>query len=427
MVAGQSAHTQGQAALWTPEAREFVRNWQEDEYRALAGALNLGNNPRRAYEKLSGSVMPLDYTSPEKFFAAYEDAGLFLGEQARAYAHASITSMYQHYWSLAPATEYEDQNRYSSMMMTFDSLNYALEKKGYRLDPHPLLASLPTGDINARVLTISPARCPVLFFEQGLFRFFGDFTKVVSWAFPPISPLDRYDDKAIRRMQTRYTMPQQASHDFLVVLETYVSEGSTTEISQRIKVAQYNKLLRSGLLQAMEWFIMGHELAHLVLGHLEASNLTDDRDTLWEREYEADLFSVELLIEIAKNNGVSWTFNYWACDVALTLFICLYRAIALLEFGTSEPRWASQTHPNPASRRLRLREAVHYEKYSWGDRARSRLGLGTAAGALCGMSNALLLRLYQMSRMGLLLAHSQGVRPSPIWKNLIAHTFASKE
>jgi hypothetical protein len=178
-------------------------------------------------------------------------------------------------------------------------------------------------------------------------------------------------------------------------------------------------------LQAVEWFIMGHELAHLVLGHLEASNFTEDRDTLWEREYAADLFSVDLLIEIAKNKGADWTFNYWACDVALTLFICLYRAIASLEFGPKEARWVSRTHPDPASRRLRLREAVHHEKYGWKDRLRSRLGLGTAAGALCGMSNALLLRLYEMMTFELFFRHQQGVRPSPIWKNLIARTFAT--
>jgi hypothetical protein len=428
MVDDQLVQPPGQAAApWTEEACEFVRNRQEDEYQTLAGKLNLGNDPKKAYEKLSGPVMPIDYVSADKFIEAFGDAGVLLGEHARAYAHASITKMYQHYWSLALPTEYESQDRYSSMMLTFESLRNALNKKACCLDAIPLLASLPTGDVNARVLAVPSTGCPVLFFEQGLFRFFHDFAKALSWAFPPISPLQMYDDKAIRQMRTRYTMPEQASRDFTVVLGSYVSEGSTTGISHLINVAPYNRLLAGGLLQAMEWFIMGHELAHLVLGHLEPSNLTDNRDELWEREYEADLFSVELLIEIAKSDGADWAFNFWACDVALTLFICLYRAIALLEFGPNEPRWVSRTHPDPASRRLRLRQAVQNEKYSWQGRLRSGLGMGTAAGALCGMSNALLQRLYEMMALEFLIAHQRKVRPSPIWKNVVAHTFAPKE
>jgi hypothetical protein len=428
MVDGQSARTSGQAAPpWTEKAREFVRNRQEDEYRALAGALSLGNDPKTAYERLSGPVMPFDHVSPETFIEALGIAGMQLDEQARTDARANLSNIYHHYWSLPPPTEYESQNQYSSMVLTFDALNNALHEKGYALDAIPLLATLPTGDINARILAVPSTGSPVLFFEQGLFRFFGDFANVLSWALPPMSQLQIYNDKAIRGMATRYTMPQQASHDFLAVLGSYVSEGSTKAISDRIHAAPNNRMLASGLLQAMEWFIMGHELGHLVLGHLDPSNITDDRDKLWEREYEADLFSVDLLIEIAKHNGADWTFNFWACDVALTLFNCLYGAIALLEFGPNKPRWASRTHPDPASRCYRLREAVQTKKYSWQDRLRSRLGRGTAAGKLCGMSSAILSRLYEMMALEFLLAHERRARPSPIWKNVIASTFALKE
>lgn len=411
-------------ASWTDKAREFVRNKQEDEYRSLAWALNLGDDPKKAYEKLSGPVMPGEHASSQRFIESMAAAGIFLDEQGRADAHDVITDIYQRFLSLKAPTEYESQNWYSSMMLTFDSLEKALKTKGYRLDSVPLLASLPTGDVNARISAVPSTGDPVLFFEQGLFRFFGDFTKVVSWCFPPMSPLEVYGDKAIRRMDTHYTMPFKASEDFIMVLGSYVGSGSTTSISHLIHEAPYNRMLASSLLQAMEWFIMGHELGHLVLGHQDASNFTDDPNTLWEREYAADLFGVELVMEIAKNNGTHWTFNYWACDVALTLFMYLFQAIEFLEFGKRQG-WVSRTHPDPESRRRRLRETVHYEKFGWKDFLRSRLRLGTAAGALCGMSSALLQRLFGMMMIELMVRHRQNVRPSPIWKNLISRTFAT--
>jgi hypothetical protein len=423
---------------WTAEARAFVQNKQEDEYRTLAAALGLGLDPKQAYEKLSRP--PLKDAAADLFIKNALKAGIRLPDEERPQVKAGLDSVFQYYFSLKPPTSYESQNRYSSMVLTFDGLDRVLAKQGRSLKPVPLLASLPSGDINARIMFAPGTRVPILFFEQALFSFFSDFARVAGWAFPPISPNDLYNDEAIRRLPTRYTMPPEASEYFVSILYAYVVDGSTTSISSSLPPAPHNLFMSMGLLQEMEWFIMGHELAHLILGHLEGpreNSGEEDRTGAWRHEYAADLFSLDLMIEMAKErrfDGMTevskeehrgWAFSFWACDLALTLFTCLYRAISLLEFGTPETEWISQTHPDPASRRACLRGEVLQNRSSWRDSIRSRLGLGTAAGTLCSMTDALLSRLFEMSVLAFFEAHQQKIHPSPIWENTIASSFKS--
>src|SRR3979411_2032664 len=165
----QSSHPADRHAL-NSEARTFVQNKQEDAYRALAAALGLGLAPKKAYEKLSPSPGPLGDGRPGDFIEEARRAGIPLREKDVAAIKAGLTGMYRHYFSLEPPTLYELQDRYASMVLTFDGLNQTLVTQEHSLAPPPLLASLPSGDINARLLFAPGTRTPILFFEQALFR-----------------------------------------------------------------------------------------------------------------------------------------------------------------------------------------------------------------------------------------------------------------
>ena len=383
------------------------------------------DDPKAAYDKLARPRMPITYASPGKYIQHLLDAGFILTEEQQKQISADFTKMFQHYFSLDPPTQYEDPNRYSSMVMTFDGLLKAVHQQGKTLSPRPLLATLPSGDVNARILREPRSGTPIIFFEQALFRFFHDFAVVLGWAFPPISLDQLQDDAAIVNLLRRYTRPEVSSEYFASTLYNYVVHGnSLDEESQRLPEAPHNVFMTRHLLQAMEWFIMGHELAHLMLGHLERDSTGNAMHDPWKREHEADVISLDLMLDLAKANQAGWAVNYWACHLALTLYHCLYRAIAFMQFGTFEVAWSSPTHPDPASRSLHLIHYVWRNKLSWRDRVRTRLGLGgTAAGWLRSMTDVTMSSLMEITLPLLFSAHQRGVRPSPVWSNFIATNF----
>src|SRR5258706_2059219 len=133
---------------WPQSARDFVESWQEREYRRLATALGLGSDARRAYERLSRPTVP-------------RQAGVNVKQ---------------------PPTSYEDPNRYTIMAILFDGLQRAMAQRGVALSPTPLLATLPSGDVNARIVIEPASRVPVIFFEQGLFDYLYGFVLLTAWA-----------------------------------------------------------------------------------------------------------------------------------------------------------------------------------------------------------------------------------------------------
>jgi hypothetical protein len=152
----------------------------------------------------------------------------------------------------------------------------------------------------------------------------------------------------------------------------------------------------------MKNFVMAHELAHLVLGHKGQAR---------ELEYEADTFGAALLAKSCQQAGVSRAIGFWACDLALTALHFLYKTLGLLGFGPIKLHWKSATHPDPLSRRARLREGLDQ---IIPDLSQFELA---AAGELCGMTDALLQTLWEGCSTMLILSYQQGARPIPMWKD----------
>jgi IrrE N-terminal-like domain len=411
---------------WTPQTRDYVQNQQEDAYRDLAASLGLGNDPKAAFARLNRPRMPLSYASPEIYIADLLSQGIPLSEEDIQRIKIDLPKFYNRYFSLDPPTQYENANRYSSLAVTFDGLLQALNSQGKTINPRPLLATLPTGDVNAKIMVEPKTGVPIMFFEQALFRFFNDFAIVASWAFSPMSLVELYDDAAIRRMQSQHTMPLGTSGYLADALYSYVVQGSTKENQSRSQPAPHNRALYAELLQEMQRFVMAHEIGHFMLGHLDDESQSADRtpEASWKCEYEADEFGLDLMLALAKSKGASSAFHFWACDLVLTLYVILFRAISLLQFGTQKVTWVSPTHPDPTVRRTRLRERMLQSGYSLKEKLASRLGFGTAAGQLCGMSDDILgRRLLSMVFPTFIGEHRRGVRPSPLWNKAIANNF----
>ena len=185
----------------TPEAdrvRDFVASYQEREYRRLAGEMGLGNDPRAAFEKLTGArdASPGDFEHP----------------------------------ALRRA-----------MLVTFDLMQRELDALDMQRLPSPWLATLATGDINARIIEEARSRTKVMFFEHGLFRYFFDIAKLTAWVAPPLSVAQLGDDEALARLRPSHMMPPQATAYFAGTLFAYAASGTPMATASPIPAPEHSE------------------------------------------------------------------------------------------------------------------------------------------------------------------------------------------
>jgi hypothetical protein len=314
-------------------------------------------------------------------------------------------------------TRFEDRLLYPIAKRLFETVVRSLDDHGIPGDDALLLATLPSGDVNARVSRVPRSEVSVLFFEQGLFQFLHDFACVSAWAAQPLGPWELSSDPALAQLPRRYTMPPQASELFTGSLLGYVASGTPLADPIPHSAPDYNRWLCVTLNAQMLLFVLAHELAHVKLGHLRVKD--SDRETSWEQEYEADVAAATFVIARAGEQGLSPAVGYWGCDIALTCLHLLHRGIGVMEFG-GMPVWTSATHPDVLSRRENLRALV--SKLADGSMPPAAVG---AVKELCGMSDALFLRLWEMGVAVLLLSRSRGTRPSRLWAPFLSASIAA--
>jgi len=372
---------------WSVETRQYVEEEQEGAYRALAQQLGVGGDADAAFRHFAEPQMPLEYAL-----------------QAPGDAEA-ITAAYRHYYSLPLPTKYEDPNRYPSMAMTFDVVKGEFRRAGRLHDPLPLLATLPTGDINGKSVVEPYGGATVIYFERGLFAFCNDIARLMGWILPTLTPEHLRDDDALARLPHSYTMPPQASQFFIATLEAYVTRGG----SARVPVPPHNLFLCMMLLSTMEQFAMAHELSHIAQGHLNKEPSPKD-------ELLADTEALGAMTTLSRQTS-SWAFGFWACDLALVAFTLFYQTLALFALDGAPFEWIDALYPSPVERRQVLQQMGASEGPPAGV---------AAASELIGMSDALVERLWEIGGAAMLLDRRQGVRHSPMWSKLTARTFAPR-
>jgi hypothetical protein len=396
--------------IWPDHVREFVEYKQEVAYRLLGDQIGMGGDPGAVRSKLLGERPPRTKLSPEEF---RDKLGLKEKFSPRDWNRTKrqIREEEARPTTMPTPTRYEDPITYKLMYEIRRAINDDFARLRMGREFPAFLASLPSGDVNARILTTPRTKQSVLFFEQGLFQFLRDFAALASWAVP-VLPQGDLTDASLAAIPQRHTMSFQASTLFASSLYSYVVEGNPRGGAARVPRPAGNAFLTEVLFIWMIKFVFLHEFAHVVLGDLEKQDTS--RDALWKCEYDADASATGFLTELSKRTDDSWALAFWACDLTLIAFNFLDRALALFEFG-GDFTWISPTHPQPIDRRRVLHASVPPELP---DRTRQ------AAGNLVGMNKALFLRLWELAVPQFWLARGRGARPSPLWSERIARSMA---
>jgi hypothetical protein len=291
----------------------------------------------------------------------------------------------------------------------------------------PLVGYLKTGQLHAVSMRV-PARSDaylVLLHDQ-MMSFAHQLSRAVTWAIPH-GPPDADGmftfNMSVRDVTERIETNPEVVGRFADIVVTYASTGNLRQVDYLAVTPIYARL--GGMLRtSLEYFIMGHEYAHILLGHLDTAAVSKgvlpgatEFESLvysWAHEFNADLLGMMLSInaEIERNSGSIDT-----CFAGISLFFdaldVMDRAVALLQTGDENARQLG-SHPPSELRKQRLRDFL--PKMCENDPARAE----EAAAALfrAEIQGEVIRLLWERTRPILQDLHRCGVSAASTWRTI---------
>ena len=222
------------------------------------------------------------------------------------------------------ATSYEAPHWYNIILKLSGEIDKAANDAAIPVPSHPLLGTLPIGQINAMTIRVPGTDEFVIIFDWQLFLFALLLSKAVVRALPLVSTEDgsfqiRIDSDGIR---SRTDSDPSVVGRFLEVVMAYAVAGDPGFAPQYFPEPQYS-LLAARLRDCMELFVMGHEYAHIILGHLTSANgavlarmnNAEEVAYSWQQEYEADMLGANLMMRAEfAGERVPPDHSYWGAD-----------------------------------------------------------------------------------------------------------------
>jgi hypothetical protein len=378
----------------------------------LATSMGLGWKPERAFEVMSPAPLPDDLITADRMRSDLGD-DIVAGAD---WASVSVTMReYEEKYFADPPTRYEVSLSYSTLAYELDGAVKTLSATNQALPYRPLVASLPSGDVNAKIRKIPFSNEAVILFQHGLIEFL-DQSAIVMGAAMPIE----LTDLPLRSAIPGGSEPGDHAHRQMAVdqlmnsLTSYVVQGNPYRARRR---TLEGRALASGIYLAagMRRFLVSHELMHLLLRHFPQPSANLSQDEAWQREFYADMVGASLSAPLA---AAARIFNMWACDIALWAFEMLERTLAYLETGTLTGLPPTHSHPTPHARRSRLLEEKTQELQELGETGTSdRLAELTASGKELGE------RLWEAAMPHWDDLRKKGVRPGPLWKKRLEQAY----
>ena len=227
-----------------------------------------------------------------------------------------------------------------------------------------VFGTLGTGDVNGTAVEFRNPEYQIIVLDDGLFGYANLLTKAVLMAFPLIERSPGQfelsgDRKAIRR---RIHDEPKLFERLAELILNYLVNGNVFAAEQYYPPMSYVSPIATWL-DAMEYFVLGHEYGHCRLGHLEKPDRLiphesfDEVAVSWQHEYEADAFGLGVMFDCISDEPYRRRIAYAAVEAFFAGLEIINRSLA--RFYDAEPRdEGSPTHPPVAARRKALREAL---------------------------------------------------------------------
>ncbi|MFC7640158.1 hypothetical protein ACFQX6_03275 [Streptosporangium lutulentum] len=299
--------------------------------------------------------------------------------------------------------------------------------KGVDLAPlSPLIGYLQTGQLNAVSMRV-PGRSGdyLVLFEDEMLLFASKLSKAVAWAIP-CGPSD-----ANGMMTFEWGMPPvteriearpEVAEQFADIVITYAVTGGVGQAAHHMVPPGYLNLA-SMMRDSLEYFVLGHEYSHILLGHLDIAESrkgvlpASEAEVLaysWRQELDADWFGMVLSINaLIDHEDQDIPFGFIGISLFFDALDVMDRAVALLQTGDENARQLG-SHPPSDLRKRYLRDFL--PQMAGGDPELSE-DVRTAL-ELADVQSEIIRLLWERTRPILLDLRRHGVSVAPTWRTI---------
>jgi len=294
--------------------------------------------------------------------------------------------------------------------------------EGIDLAPRrPLIGHLRTGQLNA-VSMLVPAHSGayLVLFEDQMALFVFTLSNAVAWAIPhgPADANGRMEFKiGVRDVTERIEANPEVAGRFANIIITYADTGSLAQAGLHLMPPGYFRL-SSQLQIALVYFVLGHEYAHILLGHLDTARKgvlpateAEALEYSWQQELSADRMGMVLSINACiEHNSMDIYNGFLGIGLYFDALDVMDRAVSLLQTGDENARQLG-SHPPSDLRKQRLRDFL--PQLGGGEPANAER-VETAL-ALAEVQGEIIRLLWERTRPILLELHRSGVQADPRW------------
>ncbi len=277
-------------------------------------------------------------------------------------------------------TPYEDPSHYQFILGLAHDIEEAA--RVLRLEEHsslnyvrPIFGTLPTGKVNAMTIAVPSSDDYLVVFESELFTFCYLVCKAIAQTISYKSLKDSFVFSTKQRdMNEMITRNKKITERFQEVIVGYLAYGRPSVARPYLLEEPYFTTAMM-ILRSMELFILGHEYAHILNGHLKKSNMVaatvggqeiNEVSWSWEQELAADRWGLQLmLVAIRLKWGFDAALSYWGADFFFTCFDILERGKSILRTGKEDWYWsggkkheAARSHPPAKVRQDQIRQEI---------------------------------------------------------------------
>ncbi|HEX5120528.1 MAG TPA: hypothetical protein VFW65_35565 [Pseudonocardiaceae bacterium] len=392
------------------KAQRFLDQLREQTY-AMRGTASDGLPAAVAQEVLDQYLRETGHAHDPAFRAALDDV------VARA-VEGGIDAMYD---TVLPEMQDVIEKAADDMQ---DTVGGSVKSRGWTGGQRPLIGHLSTGQLNAVSMRV-PGRDKtyLVLIEDQLPAFARQISQVVAWAMPRDSSTGATSFKIDRDNPTRQinAVPEIAAW-FADIVVTYAATGQAS-LREHSLPPGHRELARILDLSLM-YFVLGHEYAHVMLGHLDTTPVrkgvlpVTDVEVLkysWRQESQADLFGTILSINArTAAHQVDFGTSFLGVSLFFDALEVMDRAVALLQTGNEHARQLG-SHPLPGLRKQALRKDLSM----LADADPARMAAPVRRALLLDETQSEIIRLlWERTRPLLLDLHRTGVPPAASWRTV---------
>lgn len=233
----------------------------------------------------------------------------------------------------------------------------------------PLVGYLPTGQLNAVSMRVpGHSDAYLVLFEDQMTSFTSMLSEAVAWAVPrgaaeePGKSTFLFSGPDVTK---RIESEPGVAERFADIVVTYAVGGSLAATPRRHRMPPGYFNLAAILSRSLQYFVLGHEYAHILLGHCDTAPLRKGVLPVTEAETLAYSWGQELLADwlgmiLAINAGVEHDdrdipYGFVGIGLFFDALAVMDRAVALLQTG-DENACQLGSHPPSNLRKQRLRE-----------------------------------------------------------------------